>query len=123
MSRRKRLRDCEGFLLVEHSFASAYLLAYINWVAINRTVLAGAPARGTGSPDKVQIALKVLVCWMDGKTPSSEDIQLLRSLEPDLDRLPPDELACTVIKRCRLNQSTIPRGSFPPIPPLATTAA
>ena len=47
---------------------------------------------------KIQVALKVLTCWMDGRLQSSEDIQQLRSYMPELGYLAPDELACAVMK-------------------------
>jgi hypothetical protein len=57
------------------------------------------PKSVSDSPARRLVALRVLVCWMDGKTPSSEDIQQLRSFEPEFSHLPPDELACVVIKK------------------------
>jgi len=48
-------------------------------------------------PNEKLVALRVLTCWMDGKMPTSEDIQLLHFFKPECGDLPPDELACIVM--------------------------
>ena len=53
--------------------------------------------------EKIQVALRVLTCWMDGQPLSSEDVQQLRSCKPELVYLEPDELACVVMSE-RQNQ-------------------
>ena len=50
------------------------------------------------SAKEVRLALNILVCWLNGQAPSQEDIERLRSHVPQLDCLPPDELACAVIQ-------------------------
>ena len=57
----------------------------------------------TISDERMLVALKVLTCWMDGQPQSSEDIQQLRSFRPELGYLPPDELACAVMKERKLD--------------------
>ena len=44
------------------------------------------------SDERMQVALKVLTSWMDGKPPSLEDIRQLQSYKPELHYLAPDEL-------------------------------
>jgi hypothetical protein len=45
----------------------------------------------------VEIALKVLVAWGDGRRPSSADLDILKKAFPSSADLPNDELACQVI--------------------------
>ncbi len=44
------------------------------------------------------LALKVLTRWMDGQKPLSEDYERLKSCVPELAHLPPDALACAVVR-------------------------
>jgi hypothetical protein len=55
--------------------------------------------------EKMQLALKVLTCWIDEQAPSPEDIQQLRSFKPELDYLDPDELACVVMREHQTQSS------------------
>lgn len=63
------------------------------------------------------LALKVLTRWMDGQRPSSEDYQRLQSCVPELAHLPPDSLACAVVREHerRLWRESPDRQPFPPV--------
>jgi hypothetical protein len=50
------------------------------------------------SREIVKTALHVLVAWMNGREPASADIAVLQNAVPSSAHLPPDELACQVIR-------------------------
>jgi hypothetical protein len=45
----------------------------------------------------VEMALRVLVAWTDGRRPPSTDLDILKEAFPSSAHLPDDELACQVI--------------------------
>jgi hypothetical protein len=45
----------------------------------------------------VEIALRVLAAWTNGRKPASADIEALKEAFPSSAHLPDDELACQVI--------------------------
>ena len=50
------------------------------------------------SPEKlVEIALRVLAAWTDGRKPASADVEALKRAFPSSAHLPEDDLACQVI--------------------------
>ena len=49
------------------------------------------------SIELVEMALHVLVEWIDGRKPVSADLDILRSAFPSSAGLPADELACQMI--------------------------
>ena len=59
-----------------------------------------------GASSDVQVALRVLIGWMDGQAPSLEDVNFLQSFKPELKHLPVDELACVVM--AQHNHTTSP---------------
>jgi hypothetical protein len=50
------------------------------------------------SPEKlVEIALRVLAAWIDGRKPARADVEALKRAFPSSAHLPDDDLACQVI--------------------------
>jgi hypothetical protein len=45
----------------------------------------------------VEVALRVLAAWVDGREPLAADVNMLKTAHPGMAYLPPDELACQVI--------------------------
>ena len=49
------------------------------------------------SRELVEIALRVLTAWTDGRKPASADLNTLKGAFPSSAHLPDDDLACQVI--------------------------
>ena len=45
----------------------------------------------------VEVALRVLAAWTDGRKPASTDLDILKEAFPSSANLPDDELACQVV--------------------------